>query len=470
MPVEAKLNEWESRLDERFEGDAEGRGQAAGLIGSARSLLNQADSQADQLLDEFQAANQATGEQAALPPSDDALESEQRSLASILDQLFELFGGGGEPFTPIEIAAPMEGGAESVQILPEEDRLAVKIGGAAGVQKVEDLLSGPLSQGRNARGLGLVREVLGAVTAPAERISRVRLLNNKIEANALAAVDSDARTIASQVSRLGTPMKISSLERASRIEGIAQKTIPFRYDRARNQRYKNLFAEQLRTQLSQQEQGLNRMTIDEWAVNVNVYRMNEDDYIELDRSARNAVLEQLNERAQQAAATARQKEPLYRAAISEINAAMAADRVPDRGIIEIVTGRFGNEAAWRQAHREGIEALHARLLAEDSRWKQISRDASRLAVLHNPDQVAGGPGDIPDIDIPPPDTDRDSEEWDVYLDRLMQYIGASRVNSAIGSGWGHKIDDVYREVTGEYQQPGWPIWRLNFKLDAVEGS
>lgn len=470
--VEQKLNEWEGKLGKQFGKDEEKRTQAAGLIAEARSLAGEAETQADQLAPEFQKAKSAPapaeGEAAPATPSDDELEAEQRSLADVLVELFKLFGEKGVKFETVDVSAPMDGGAESVQVTAAEEHPAVTIAGESGAQSLESILPGPLGQGKNASGLNLARQVAGAVKPRVAKISKVPLLGGTIQPEAQEGVRADAEAIAGQISKLGPAMKIPSLERARRIDAMADQGITFEYNPARNQKYKNLFLEQLESQLLHQQNGLNELTIDSWTINVNVYRMNEDDYNKLDKSARQAVLEVLNERAKEAAETARTKEKQYLAAMKEIKAALAADRVPKASAIEVVTGRFGDETAWREKHREGLEALYDRFVEGDKRWKKIAKDTGYMAVLHNPDQVAGGPGEIPEIDIPP--SSDDEAAWEAYLDKLTQFIGAKRVNSAIGSAWGRKIDDVYKSVTGAYKQPGWPIWRLNFKFNTAEKS
>ena len=82
----------------------------------------------------------------------------------------------------------------------------------------------------------------------------------------------------------------------------------------------------------------------------------------------------------------------------------------------------------------GIEALRQRLVTEDSRWSLISRTIDRLVVLHNPDQVAGGPGEIPNVPIPP--AGHTLEQWNQYFDQLSPFYRsqASETDPSAASG------------------------------------
>lgn len=92
--VEARLAGWEGELDERFGDDDEARYEATGLIGSARTILNEADATADALAAAYaNAAGLAPEEEL---PSDDPLERRQLALSRVLARLFEMFEGDPE--------------------------------------------------------------------------------------------------------------------------------------------------------------------------------------------------------------------------------------------------------------------------------------------------------------------------------------------------------------------------------------
>jgi hypothetical protein len=88
MSVEDRLKVWESKLSTL---DDDKRSKAQGLIGQARSLLSSADQKGDMLAQKMQGGkSQSDGD--ALVKADDALESEEETLAKVLKQLFETFG------------------------------------------------------------------------------------------------------------------------------------------------------------------------------------------------------------------------------------------------------------------------------------------------------------------------------------------------------------------------------------------
>ncbi|HET6232745.1 MAG TPA: DUF4157 domain-containing protein [Longimicrobiaceae bacterium] len=480
-PVQEKLADWAGRvgtLPDTNETGGNPRQEATSLIADARGLTGDADHSADELA-AIIARNTtapaaapggaaAGAENAEARAKDDALEAKERALATVLERLFVLFGGGGQTFAPIQKQAAMTGGQEPVEIVAEGNRLALKIGGAGPFLHFNDLAAGPLPSGLNQAGNRLATSVATDVQRVNTMVGAARLLNNRIEASLQTRLDAEATALATRIGEIGTQMRIPNLARGGRIEPIPPTLVEFEYTWSRNERYQGKLAEELAVQLARQQRGLNELSIDRWAVNVNVYQMDATMLRALDHSARDAVLTQLRERASTSEATATTKKTQYQAAIAEIDAARAAGRPVNRGLVEVVAGRYGNETEWRDLHSAGIEALYERLQRLDARWAIISRTLSRLAVLHNPDQVAGGPGEIPPIRIPP--TSDDVEAWEQYMSDLEAVIGAARVNSSIGSNWGHKMPDIYTDITGRYPQPGWPIWRLNFNLQAVQSA
>ncbi len=102
MTVTDKLVEWRSKLVTHFPDDQAGqREEASGLLDSASTVLNSAESSKEALEAAYAAANRAQGEDVPEIPSDDPLEAQQRALGSLLGRLYALFGeeqpGGGVP-------------------------------------------------------------------------------------------------------------------------------------------------------------------------------------------------------------------------------------------------------------------------------------------------------------------------------------------------------------------------------------
>jgi hypothetical protein len=193
-------------------------------------------------------------------------------------------------------------------------------------------------------------------------------------------------------------------------------------------------------------------------------------FTKLDASAQKAVLEDLKARAVSAGPTATTNKAKYKAAEKEIQKALDnPGALPNLNTIEIVTGRFGNETEWARLHEAGKKALYEKLKKEEARWEIISRTLDRIAVLHNPDQVAGGTGEIPPVPIPP-GGEASVAEWEAYLDKLRPLLGAKRINSSIGASWPTRVDELYKHVAATYARAAWPIWKLQVDLQAVEES
>lgn len=84
------------------------------------------------------------------------------------------------------------------------------------------------------------------------------------------------------------------------------------------------------------------------------------------------------------------------------------------------------------------------------------------AILHNPDQVAGGHGTVADltpVKKPTPPTNpadvaevakfqADQKAWEDYKEKLSKFVGHSWINSIIGGSWGARMLTIKKELTG----------------------
>ena len=472
--VQEKLSEWEGKLGGLK--DDKKRQDAAGLIAQARGLLAKADTEAETRLTEIKQASKPpeAGKPAAATPTDNGLETrleaDQQTLTGILRQLFELFGGG-RAFEPIERNAQMAPpGQEPVAVVRRGQQLGVLVAGMPDADSLIAVTKGALGRGKGKAGFELAVTVGANVANLARHVGTIRLLGDtgEVESSVFDDLSKSVDEVAGRVGDLGMKLRVPSVARAVTVEPVHEIAITFPYDRSRNNKYKDLFREELSEQLQHQEAGLNKLTIDEWTYNRALYRPDEGLLKMLDADARSAALDELRKRANEALPVASTNRARYQAAIDEIDAARAEGRRPNRDMLRVVTGRWGDEASWREIHEEGIRRLYERLKQEDGRWAAIAGSVEKLAVLHNPDQVAGGPGEIPEI--PPPPMDADDPRWPSYLDKLEAVVGASRVNSSIGALWRTRVDTVYSEVTSSQNYPAMsrPIWRLNLRLSAVE--
>ncbi|MEQ8465610.1 eCIS core domain-containing protein [Coleofasciculus sp. E1-EBD-02] len=94
--VEAKLNEWQGKLDSLPD---DKRPQAQSLLGTARQHLGTTEQKAQKTAKEMEEAKQNSTDENAITEAEQAdnqTEAAQETLADILKQLFELFGKVGE--------------------------------------------------------------------------------------------------------------------------------------------------------------------------------------------------------------------------------------------------------------------------------------------------------------------------------------------------------------------------------------
>ena len=88
--LDERLDQWERQAVDRFDGGTDELEEATGLVGSLRTLLAEADAEADAVAAAYERA-QALDEDEALP-SDDQIERKQRAVARLLDRLLTLLG------------------------------------------------------------------------------------------------------------------------------------------------------------------------------------------------------------------------------------------------------------------------------------------------------------------------------------------------------------------------------------------
>jgi hypothetical protein len=467
--VAAKLAEWRGKLDDLPEAD---RAEAEGLLGRASGALSQADSAADAVAPEFQegAAGQPAGGEgeAPAPPDDSAVESAQDQLKNSLMRLFELFGEGSRvPFQPVNVPASMQGGSETVLVQTAGEHLSVNVGGGSPVQKLS-AISGVVGSARNAAGRTLVEGARTAVDAPTQAIEAVAVTGGLVRPEDAETAHSKAQEIATAISGVGTTMGIGTLDRGTRVEPI-DPAVSRVFSRlvAENATLQAQFDTEFDRQLTNQQNGLNALTIDAWIVNFDSYGLDEATYRTLEDSARAAVLAELRRRAQQKIATPRVRKQKWQEALTAIDAVDPADpnAVPDFSKLAVVTARFDNlSEVWRE-NRALIRQL---ILAGKTQWDGID---SRFAILHNADQIAGGAGQIDEFDVDPPvlgpnPTPAEEQAWESYVVHMQTLVGPANINSSIGSQWKQATDALRADVTAARPPHSWAIWRLNLALSA----
>ncbi len=283
--------------------------------------------------------------------------------------------------------------------------------------------------------------------------------------------------------------------------------------------YKQRFLEEMDRQLAMQQRGLNRLTVDEWVHNLMLFSMDAQSFAKLDRSSRQELLTELNKRAQKALnrckgrlerLTKERDDVIQQVAesdrtLAEIDADIkraeerlerlekAQDEIdlaqkkhdtgeavaPRRDILapkdpKTIGQRFERRIPLKLLGRLGGEqrvkyrlAKHRdKLIKLIDDWKILTNDGdiTKLAVLHNPDQVAGGYDKWPEFPREPNDWD-DNTQVRAFLFKLKRFYGPQVVNSAIGGQWSKLIrETAYRDVTRAVPQEAYGIHRLSFTL------
>jgi hypothetical protein len=460
LPLSTKLSNWESSLGNLA---PEQQQIARTLIATVRSQYNivvREGQEANQAINQAQQTSTAENATRA-QQQDNEVEKAERSITPELGQLFDIFEGG-VPFQAIEESIPLQGGTDQLSIRPDNrGNLGVFIQDREITSLFVSMISGPLGNAIHNRGTVLVESIADNVDPMLYQIRAIPLNDGKIASSAIELLRSRARTISQQLSRVGPEMKASSLGRLLRLEPTDKMVVTFAQEIGETPTIVNEYDRQLH----EQQIGLNELTIDRWVVNRNAYSLDENKLSQMDADERVTVLRELHERATIAEENARGRKQRYQDAIDEIQKALNTDSLPDFTKLSLVTGRFGNETAWRRRHRDGIAALLTELRKGITDWEEILEVA---AVLHNADQIAGGFGTIPDISVVPrPASNADKTAWENYINQLRRYVGSFRINSGIGSLWSHNIDKLEADIRAAYKAEGWPIWRMNVELHRI---
>lgn len=104
-PVATKIGQWRAQVAALPESENEKKTKATSLLDQLVPLVSTTDEEAASLKPQFDAATLDT-DPATQPPSDDALESEERQVADLLDQLFTLLEEKPDPDAIIARYAP----------------------------------------------------------------------------------------------------------------------------------------------------------------------------------------------------------------------------------------------------------------------------------------------------------------------------------------------------------------------------
>jgi hypothetical protein len=435
-------------------------------------------------------------------------------------------------FTERRAEATMAGGSEKIALLasvyPQGDGPAkLMIANQSGVTRITNLLTGPIATASNKKGSAVVNAAITKIAPAVSAAEALQIKGGKVDKTKLAAAQAGVDTAAGAVSELGAALAANALEAAMHARPAKTKqTVNFEKPVDKwPKEYTGRFTGDMVRQLQKQQTGINAQTVDKWVINVNTYRPT-NDLNAMDESAKQVVLENLHQRANAALPKAqarlaelKQKKAAFEAeqqglqaaegdpakieavtkkianndkyqketqsevaglvaAKPEIDKGKKGDKV-DAGKLQGAGGRAGNEKAWADKHRKAKEEIVRRVQEHDpaiKQWWDIVQKAGDLAVLHNPDQIAGGKGEIeplPEVVKEPKgadDTPDNREKWENYLKKVREYFGVLAVNSSLGPQWDREIDTLYNNVRQDPDTPeaAYGIRNMNVELKAVD--
>lgn len=424
------------------------------------------------------------------------------------------------------------GASDKVEIRPSapsgDGPAELMVGNQKGDARLQRILAGPMIGSTNKAGNTLVEGAAKTIAAAAGAVSQLQIKGGKVDKTKQDALASQFDAAVAAADSVVKGLKVTALEQAEHLTPMKNKQTanfnkpdPTKWKKP----YVNKFIGEMVKQLQAQETGMNELSIDKWAINVNQYAPTQH-LNEMHESARQVVLDELKARVQDALPKAQKRLAELQAKKTKLDAEkakleaatgakpadmkkMLEDLVKtDEKLAEVIGdiaglstagpeidrgqggakdldpkkmkpagGRDGNEGAWAAKHKAAKEELVKRVLKMDgtiAEWEGIVKSTGDLAVLHNPDQICGGEGDIeafPVVKEPTgaDDTADNRKEWEAYLERVKSHFGVLDINSSLGSQWKTEIGTLYTNVTSDPDNPqaAYAIRKLNVHLKPV---
>jgi hypothetical protein len=533
--IAVAINKWETQVDMLLASDV---GSARSLIAKARAQATKLDKEADELGHKKLAAKNAKayyekhGKKGPRKKAGQAkkdlkkalreVRQLERALKETVQELSKIMAA--RKFESIDKEAAMQGGHESVRIIAEKTTASLRVAKKKNDEKYQELRKGPLGHGISRAGFNLVSGAATSTLKVGQDIAKARIKSGQINRRVYATLPPLAKSAVDLASGVGKKMRIPNLERARHKKKIEKhKLRPLKFVGKPKSPGKNLYHKQfvteMRRQLSDQQRGLNSMTVDEWTVNLAKFSMNADVFTKLDASARATILAELKERGKKAKertdtriaqlnkgiAELQQKQQKSNKEIEELQKkidwlekakarkaatrqAMAELRRTEAGEIaaprrEVLKPTYEIEEGedpeimqlkiiGRQGHerkvRDAVFAQLEKLRLSQANWSLLAGDASKLAILHRPDQVAGGYDRFEPLP-PMPTNPTDDAGWKIYLNALKKMVGPQVVNKQIGEQW---KDQIYKVALPDVRKAvpaneAYPIHLLNFLLQLL---
>lgn len=468
LSLSNRLSQWEGRVGDLPQ---EQQSPATGLITTVRNQYNTVKAEGEQSQQAIDQAQQDPTPQnvAQAQEEDNQVEQAQRAMTPELGQLFDLFEGG-VPFQPAVQTVHVSDAAYTLGIAEDNNHhLQVQWEGDEIARQLARVVNGPLGTAHHREGRSIITNIVTQISPRKNEIRAIKVQNDRIPSAIASQMNGWLNELAEGLRMLAPIMarNLQQLLTSPPVVNIAVSAVEFAQQLGTSQVIHAEYDRQLRLQ----QEGINRLSVDQWIVNRNAYSLDDQLFLRLDADQRQAVLRDLHSRAEAAEGRARSKKQQFTDAIEEIEQAILEQNLsdptysPDFSDISLVTNRFGNEGNWRSKRRSEVNSILQELRQAAVTWQGVFDSA---AVLHNADQIAGGFGIIPDITrVPRPSSGQDATAWNAYLQQLRQYVGSSNVNSSIGSLWRTNIVGLETEVRSKYATPAWPVWKMNVTLRRI---
>lgn len=453
------------------------------------------------------------------------LKAEQRKVKEMLVGLYAMVLT--VPFEKVDRSPAMHDGTESLSIVKEQDHPNLHIS----KRKSDEIFATIVGSGAplvtkavGSAGLTRAKKAQSDILAQVTKIKAIPVKGNEINAKNLKALEPIADKSAGIVSSFGTAMQIARLKRAHEFLPVklgAQGIIKFKADPAKvgTGLYRRQFLKNMREQLRDQEQGIRKESVAQWLAERAKFTMDSKAFRALDTEGRKEVMTELKDRAKRAHKTALdtqakllkwieetdskakqsdkdlqqlqiwalqldragEREDAAKAAIREIvrvSRAHASGKfaIPDADILKAdyqgtterirnrIVGRQNQEKAVRDKHKDNLKAF----LKRQKDWSLLAKTGSDLAILHRPDQVAGGFDAFEKLEVPPGKVDDNDPDWIAYFKALRKMFGPAKVNSLIGTQWKGQIEELATHLRKTLPaKMSHPIYQMNLSLRIV---
>jgi hypothetical protein len=486
------------------------------------AAMKEAERKAEEMYRKYgKKKGKSKGKKASRKDKNKKLKTDERKLKELLVGLYTMLVA--IPFKPVDRKAALHGGTEAVSVAKEKDHAGLRVANRQGFQEFVLILasSAPLVRYSVGKvGAAKAKKAQGEIDRENEKIKEIPIKHGQMLVRYKTKLEETADRASDAVSGFGMPMHIHRLQRARQFLPLnlgPKGMIKFVADPAKVGAglYRRQFLKNMREQLRDQERGIRLMSVDQWLAQRALFTMDEKAFRALDTAGRKEVMAELSKRAERANNTAirttgllekwieetadkaklsdddyikMQKwwDQLFRAeqrksaaeeALLEIErASKGRFKAPDSEILKAryenstermrtrIVGRQDEEKKVRDRHKKNLKAF----LKRQGDWSELAKIGSHLAILHRPDQVAGGFDAFEDLKVPPGKVDDNDPQWIEYFAALRKMFGPAKVNSLIGTQWKGQIETLAGHMKKAAEAPmAYPIHQVNLTLRIV---